>query len=506
MFDGLALLAGGIAHFLTPVSLFNVAWATLLGIVVGALPGLTATMGVALLVTLTYKMAPDQAILVLMCVYVGAIYGGSRTAILLAIPGTPASAATTLDGHPLALQGKAGMAMGLATTSSSLGTIVGIVFLAMVAPLLAEAALNFGTYEFFWLALFGVLISGQLTALDDPLKGYIAGILGLLVAMVGMETLHAHIRFSFGIPALSGGVDLIPAMVGAFGLAEILTVMKRTTEAQVVSSTDRVLPRLSEIWRYRRTTLRSGVIGTFVGIIPGVGEDVGAWASYAAARRASKERHLFGKGSQEGLIAAETGNSAVIPGAMIPTLTLALPGSAAAAVLIAAMFIHGIRPGPLLMVENPGFLYQIVAILLLSTIAIAIFGLSLTRPLLLVLKVPRERLMAVIYVLCVVGSFAITQRMFDVYVMLFFGVVGFILREMKYPMAPLVLGIILGDLLDLNFRRGLLLTNGDPTPFFTRPISLVLWLVILFTILLSIPAINGRFKALISRGPRETGS
>src|SRR5690606_21955341 len=187
MFEGLGLLAAGIGHFLTPVSLFNVAWATLLGIVIGALPGLTATMGVALLVTLTYKMAPDQAILVLMCVYVGAIYGGSRTAILLAIPGTPASAATTLDGHPLALQGKAGMAMGLATTASALGTVVGIIFLAILAPLLGEAALNFGTYEFFWLALFGVLISGQLTALDDPLKGYIAGILGLLVAMVGME-------------------------------------------------------------------------------------------------------------------------------------------------------------------------------------------------------------------------------------------------------------------------------------------------------------------------------
>lgn len=498
MFEGLGLLAAGIGHFLTPVSLFNVAWATLLGIVIGALPGLTATMGVALLVTLTYKMAPDQAILVLMCVYVGAIYGGSRTAILLAIPGTPASAATTLDGHPLALQGRAGMAMGLATTSSALGTVVGIVFLAILAPLLGEAALNFGTYEFFWLALFGVLISGQLTALDDPLKGYIAGILGLLVAMVGMETLHAHVRFTFGITALSGGVDLIPAMVGAFGLAEILAVMKRTREAEVVTSTDRVIPRFSDMWRYRKTTLRSGIIGTFVGIIPGVGEDIGAWASYAAARRGSKERHLFGKGSQEGLIAAETGNSAVIPGAMIPTLTLALPGSAAAAVLIAAMLIHGIRPGPLLMVENPSFLYEIVAILLLSTIAITIFGLSLTRPLLLVLQVPRERLMTVVYVLCVVGSFAITQRMFDVYVMLFFGVFGFILREMKYPMAPLVLGIILGDLLDLNLRRGLQLTQGDPTPFFTRPISMVLWIIILVSILMSIPAVNRRVRSIFS--------
>lgn len=498
MFDGLGMLAQGVAHFMTLESLFNLAWATLLGIVIGALPGLTATMGVALLVTLTYKMAPDQAILSLMCIYVGAIYGGSRTAILLAIPGTPASAATTLDGHPLALQGKAGTAMGLATTSSALGTFIGIIFLAMIAPLLAEAALKFGTYEFFWLAVFGVVISGRITSLDDPLKGYIAGLIGLLVAMVGAENLHNFSRFTFGQTALGGGFDLIPAMVGAFGLAEILAVMKRRADAQVVSSTDRVLPRFADLRKYWRTTARSGVIGTVVGIIPGVGEDIGAWASYAAARRSSKESELFGKGSREGLIAAETGNSAVIPGAMIPTLTLALPGSAAAAVLIAAMLIHGIRPGPLLMTENPEFLYQIVAILLLSTIAITIFGLSLTRPLLLVLQVPRERLMPIVYVLCVVGSFAITQRMFDVYVMLIFGVVGFILREMKYPMAPLVLGIILGDLLDLNLRRGLLLTQGDPSPFFFRPISMVLWIIILTSILMSIPAVSRRVRSLFN--------
>ncbi len=499
MFDGLILLGQGIAHFLTPAGLFNVAWATLLGLAIGILPGLTATMGVALLVTLTYKMAPDQAILTLMCVYLGAIYGGSRTAILLNIPGTPANAAATLDGHPLAMQGKAGLAMGLATTSSTLGTLVGIFFLAIIAPMLAEAALKFGSYEFFWLALFGVVISGQMTGSDTPLKGYIAGILGLLVAMVGMETLHAYQRFTFGIPALGGGVDLIPAMVGAFGLAEILSTMKRTAMPKIAAVNDRVIPTLREIFQYWKTIIRSGIIGTFVGIIPGVGEDVGAWSSYAAAKKRSKHPEEFGKGSQEGLIAAETGDNAVVSAAMIPTLTLALPGSAAAAVLIAAMMIHGIRPGPMLMIENAPFLYQVVAMLLLATLANLIFGLSLTKVFIKVLSVPRERLMAVIYVLCVVGSFAITQRMFDVYVMLFFGIVGFILREMKYPMAPLVLGIVLGDLLDLNLRRGLALTNGDPTPFFTRPISAVICLIIVLTILMSIPAVNRRVRALFTR-------
>lgn len=504
MFEGLTLLFGGLAHFMTPTSLFNVAWATFVGIIIGVLPGLTATMGVALLVTLTYPMPPDQAILCLMCIYVGAIYGGSRTAILLAIPGTPASAATTLDGYPLALAGRGGLAMGLATSSSAIGTMVGILCLVLLAPLLAEAALNFGSYEFFWLALFGVIISGRLTSFDDPLKGYIAGILGLLVAMIGMEGLHAYRRFTFDVPMLGGGINLIPAMVGAFGLAEILVVMKQRLSARIVDASDRVLPKFSEIWKYRRTTLRSGLIGTLVGIIPGVGEDIGAWGSYAAARRSSAERDLFGKGSMEGLIAAETGNSAAIPGSMIPTLTLALPGSAAAAVLIAAMFIHGIRPGPMLMVENAPFLYQVVAMLLLASVAITVFGLLLTRPLLRVMAVPRERLMPVVYVLCVIGSFAITQRLFDVYVMVAFGIVGFFLREMRYPMAPLVMGIILGTLLDVNLRRGLALSDGDVTPFFTRPVSAGICTLIVLSVLLSIPVVKRRVTKLLNKSGKAT--
>ena len=496
MIEGLSMLGGGIQHFLTPLSLFNVAWATLLGIVIGMLPGLTATMGVALLVTLTYGMPGDQAILTLICMYVGAIYGGSRSAILLNIPGTPASAATSLDGFPLAQQGKAGYAMGLATVSSAIGTVIGIICLAVFAPMLAELAFDFGTYEFFWLAVFGVVISGRLTAMGDPLKGYIAGILGLLVAMIGMESLQAYQRFTFGVHQLSGGIDIIPAMVGAFGFAEILTVMRRRYDAKVLVSQDRVVPRFKDVWQFKRTSVRSGIIGTFVGIVPGVGEDIGSWASYAAARRASKEKEMFGKGSYEGLTAAETGNSAVIPGALIPVLTLAIPGSTAAAVLIAAMLIHDIRPGPMLMIENPEFLYQVVAMLLFTTLAITIYGLSLTKILVKVLAIPREKLMPVVYVLCVIGPFAISQRMFDVYVMVFFGLIGFILREMKYPMAPIVLGIILGTLLDTNLRRGLALTDGDPTPFFTRPISMLLFGVTLLVILISIPVIGRAIKRL----------
>ncbi|HET6521171.1 MAG TPA: tripartite tricarboxylate transporter permease, partial [Geminicoccaceae bacterium] len=346
--EGLTLLGAALLGFMAPGDLFNVLWATLLGIVVGMLPGLTATLGVALMTTLTFKMAADQAILILICMYVGAIYGGSRSAILLNIPGTPASAATTLDGFPLARAGLAGRAMGIATSGSVIGSLIGIVFLATVAPVLADFALRFGAFEFFWLAVFGVVISGNLTALDDPLKGWIAGFLGLTVAMVGQEGIHAYPRFAYGSTDLAGGIGLLPALVGAFGFAEVLVVMKQPAAEVVRNMTDRVIPRLRDLTRYWRTIVRSGVIGTTMGIVPGVGEDMGAWVSYAAARRASRERERFGRGSIEGLMAAETGNNAAVPGAIIPVLTLAVPGSAPAAVLLAAMFIHGVRPGPLI--------------------------------------------------------------------------------------------------------------------------------------------------------------
>ncbi|SLN27800.1 tripartite tricarboxylate transporter permease [Oceanibacterium hippocampi] len=483
--EGLVYFGAALAGFATFGTLFHVLWATLLGITVGMLPGLTATLGVALMTTLTFSMAAGDAILILICMYVGAIYGGSRSAILLNIPGTPANAATTLDGFPLARSGRAGKAMGIATTGSVIGTMIGMFCLAIFAPLLAEFALKFGAFEFFWLAIFGVIISGQLTALDDPLKGWIAGFIGLLLSMVGQEGIHAYQRFTFGIFELSGGFALLPALVGTFGFAEIIGVMKDPAYEAIKSAKDSVIPKLSELFRYKRTIVRSGLIGTVMGLVPGVGEDMGAWVSYAAARRGSKEKQEFGKGSVEGLIAAETGNSAAVPGAIIPVLTLAVPGSAPAAVLLAALFIHGIRPGPLIMIEFPSFVFEVVAMVLMASLAILFFGLVLTRPMLLILQVARQRLMPIIFVLCTVGAFAIASRHFDIWVMIGFGVVGFVLREMKYPMAPLVLGIVLGPILDKSLRRGLVLSDGSLEPFLTRPISLVLWLAALITILYS---------------------
>jgi putative tricarboxylic transport membrane protein len=481
MFEGLFAFGRSLAHFGTPETIFLALVASLVGVIIGALPGLTATMGLALMTTLTIRLQPDQALLILICTYVGAIYGGSRSAILLNIPGTPASAASCIDGHALARQGMAGHAMGIATAGSVLGTLIGMVALALFTPVLGNFALKFGAYEFFWLALFGVIIAGTLTG-DDPLKGWIAGIAGLFVATIGQEAQYAYERFSFGVRDLAGGIQLVPALVGAFGFAELLVAIKERQQPVKISPFDTVVPRIADVVKYWRTIIRSGLIGTGVGIIPGVGEDVAAWSSYAAARRASKEKELFGKGSVEGLMAAETGDNACVPGAVIPVLTLAVPGSAPAAVLLAAMIIHGVRPGPMIMVENAQFVYDVVAMMLFATIGILIYGLTLTRLLVQVLRVPQHIIVPIIFVLCAVGSFSISGRLFDVYVMLAFGIIGFVLRQFNYPMAPLVLGIVLGDLLEKNLRRALVLSDGDLTPFFTRPISGMLAALLIGTV------------------------
>jgi putative tricarboxylic transport membrane protein len=481
--EGLALLGKSLLGLLGPWQIAYALGATLLGIVVGLLPGLSATLGIALMTTLTIKMAPADAILVLVCVYVGAIYGGSRTAILLNIPGTAANAAACLDGHPLARQGRAGRAMGIATTGSVAGSLFGVACLAALTPLLSEAALKFQAFEFFWLGLLGVLMSGSLTG-NDPLKGWLMGFLGLFTAQIGLDGIHAHPRFTFGSSDMTGGIALIPALVGAFGFAEILLVLSEPAKKRVLNAVDSILPRIADVLRYWKTILRSGAIGVSIGILPGVGEDMASWTSYAVAKRFSAERDQFGRGSVEGLMAAETGDNAAIPGAIIPALALAVPGSAPAAVLMAAMIIHGVQPGPMLMVNQPQFAYDVVAITLAATLAILVFGLFLVRPLLWVLRVPRAIIMPVVFVLCVLGAYAIASRVFDIWVMLAVGVVCFVLRRRGYPVAPFVLGLVLGDIVDKSLRRGLVIADGDLTPFFMRPIAGVLAAIALTTVLL----------------------
>ena len=349
MLQGLASLGNAYLSLLNPTSIAFGLCGALLGILVGCMPGLSATLCIALLTTLTVKLPANDAILILVCSYVGTLYGGSRSAILLNIPGTAANAASCADGHALALRGEAGRAIGIATSGAFCGTLFGVVCL------LGDDAAHDGQTEPAAAALRGIVREKQLVALrggnprtlvgNDPLKGWLMGALGLLVAQIGQEGLYAYDRFTFGLPELSGGIALIPALIGAFGFAEVLTTLANPVEHKLLEMRDSIRPRFDEVARYWRTVLRSGAIGVLTGLLPGVGEDSGAWMSYAAAKATTKEREQFGKGSIDGLMAAETGDMSSIPGHMIPMLALGVPGSAPSAVLMAAIIIHGIQHG-----------------------------------------------------------------------------------------------------------------------------------------------------------------
>jgi len=458
-------------------------WATFLGIVVGVLPGLTATMTIALLSGLTYGVEPRVAIPILISVYCGAIYGGSQSAILVNIPGTPSAAATTLDGYPLARKGEAGPAIGLATTASFIGGVLGVLAVAVATPLLAQVALEFGSWEYFLLAVFGIVISGNLTAEDLPIKGWISGFIGLLLSMVGLEGIHAFPRFSYGNVQLAAGISLIPALIGLFGIAEVLAVLKDIKPRKVESQLTRIVPKIGEVLSHWKATFKAALVGIGIGLIPGVGEDVAAWVSYDVCKRTSPQREKFGTGCYEGIVAAETANNACIGGAIIPMLALGIPGSGAAAVLLGGIWLHGIRPGPMIFFEFPTFPYELIGQLIVANVMMLILGLTLTRFTVRVLEIKKEIFMPLVVVLCIIGAYAVNMRIFDVYLMLGFGLLGYALRIGKFPAAPMTLGIILGPMADENFRRALSIADGSLAPFFTRPISLGLVILIVLLML-----------------------
>ena len=468
------------------------------GLIVGILPGLTATMAVALLTGLTYRLAPEMAVLSLIGVYIGAISGGCQSAILVNIPGTPASAATAVDGFPIGRRGEGGLGIFLAETSSCIGTLTGTLCVLLLTPPLSAMALKFGAYEFFLLAVFGVMICGQLTAGTDALKGWISGLLGLLVAMIGLDGINSYPRFAFGMVDLMSGIPLIPVMIGLFGFPEIVYGLASTTaREQIVSSSLQMLRGARIMLKNKLNILRSSIIGVMVGIIPGVGEDVAGWLSYWAEKSANKDKDKFGKGAYEGVIAAEAGNNACIGGAIIPVLSLAVPGSAPAAVLLAALWLHGLHPGPLLMQETPGFVVTISIYMAVSAIIMWCIGLSLAKVTTRILAIKSEILMPLIYLICAVGSYVIDNNIFDIYIMFVFGIIGLLMREMKYPAAPFLLGIILGPMADTNLRRALILSSGNLSPFFTRPLSL-LFLSGILLLILSQMNIGRRLKKLLS--------
>ena len=452
--------------------------ATVVGILVGAIPGLTATMALALLINVTYGMDLMIAVAFLLGVYVGAVMGGCNAAIMVNIPGTPSAAATALDGFVLAKKGEGGLALGTGIIASFFGMVVSILMLVFLSPFIYKIALKFGQWEYFLLSVFGIMICGNMSTGKDPIKGWVVGFLGFFTAMIGLDQVYAYPRFTFGSQELMKGISLIPALIGVFGISEILIVLQEKIPYKIEGKVTRVIPPWKTIKSIVPTAIRSGLIGVGIGAVPGAGEDIGAWVAYDIGKRRSKHPEEYGKGSYEGLAAAETANNAVVGGAMIPLMTLAVPGSPPAAMFLAAIWIHGIKPGPMLPVENPGFLYTVAVMLFIASVSMLIFGLMLAKPMAKILKVKREILMPIIVPLTVIGAYAGAVNSFDIVVMFAFGLIGYVLRKLDYPMAPLVLGIILGPMADISFRQALMQSRGSIIALMDRPIGLVLMIAI----------------------------
>lgn len=471
----------------------------IMGIIFGATPGLTATLGVALLTTLTYGMSPATAMVALMGIYVGGVYGGSYTAILVNIPGTAAAAATALDGYPLARKGKAGMALGLTTTASAIGTFIGMLFVVSFSPLISEVALEFTSFEFFLLAFFGIVISGTLTSQDLAFKGWIAGFIGLWLATIGRDKLQTYPRFTFGFSELEGGLDLVPVLIGAFGIPQIMQTLRDDFEYGEMAIVGKILPSWKKIGKNMKNIIRSALIGVGIGAVPGIGEDIAGWVSYGTAKKVSKNSAKFGTGMEEAIIATETANNACIGGAMIPLLSLGVPGSPPAAMLLGALLLHGYNPGPMLNIDHPGFYLQITAILLLASVCMWVCGILLAKQVIKVLKIPISLFMPVIGVLCIIGSYALGTKIFNLYLMLPIGILAYFLTEMKYPIAPLVIGMILGSMADTNLRRALMVSKGSFLPVFTRPVALILFSIIIYMVLSQIPMFNRMVNKIKNR-------
>ncbi len=479
------LAVGQIAS--SPANLAILFMSVLLGIIFGALPGLTSTLGVALLTAVTYGMDATTAMVCLLAIYVGGTYGGSYSSILINIPGTAASAATALDGYPLAQKGEAGRAIGLSTTSSAIGTIISMFFLATVSPIIIYFALQFTSFEFFLLAFFGIMISGTLTTPDLVIKGWISGFLGLFLACVGRDRLQFFPRYTFGIPELDAGIEVVPVLIGAFGIPQIIQVLKgqlRVTELQKLS---RIVPEVGTVIHNIPRTIRSALIGVGVGVVPGIGEDIAAWVSYGAARNTAKHPENFGKGEITAVLATETANNACVGGAIIPLLNLGIPGSPPAAMLLGALMLHGVTPGPMLTVEHPNFIITCAAILLLASLVMWIEGMTLARVVVQVLKIPPPIFMPIVGLLCIIGSYSLGINIFNLYLMVPVGILCYFLVEMGYPIAPLVIGVILGPMADENLRRALMVSQGSFLPVFTRPVSLLLFLLIVWMVVAQIP-------------------
>ncbi len=452
-----------------------------LGIVVGALPGLSATMGMALMLPVTFYMPPSEGILMLLGLYTGAVFGGAYSAILLNIPGAPPSVMTSLDGYPMAKRGEAGRAISLATVGSTLGGIAGVIALIIIAPILARFALRFGPAEYAVLAVFGlsaiVAVSGKSLA-----RGFAGVSLGVLLSTVGMDNFTNVSRFTFGSIELMSGINFIPVVIGLFGLAEVISqILESAKEGVIYKTVAHLFLSKSDFVKVLKGFLPASLIGIIIGVLPGAGGTIASIISYNHAVQSSKEPEKFGSGAPEGIIAAETANNASVGGAMVPLLTLGVPGSSPAAILLGALLIHNLRPGPTLFTTQPLLINTIFVGLLVAQFSLLLWGLGTAKIAPWILAVRREVMLPAIALLCVVGSFALKNSFFDVGIMLVSGVAGFFLNKLGVKPGTIILGLILGPMFENNLRSTIEISGI--LPVFTSPICIALWILTAIMIL-----------------------
>ncbi|BDH60344.1 C4-dicarboxylate ABC transporter permease [Lysinibacillus sp. PLM2] len=474
----LEMLLQGFSGVLNVTTILLILGGTILGLIFGSIPGLTATMAVAICLPITYGMHPVAGMSLLMGLYIGGVSGGLIPAILLKLPGTPSSIATTFDGYPMAQKGQAGKAFSFAIVSSFLGGLISIMLLIMIAPPLGQFALKFGPYEYFAIVIFSLTLIATLSG-DSLAKGILAGLMGIGFAMVGSAPIDAFPRFTFGFSELDAGFDLMPVLIGLFAVSEILLVAEKKGLQKIKYDLKKISYKvpfkeyLSEKWNF----LRSCAIGIGIGILPGIGGGTANLIAYAAAKNASKKPKEYGTGVPGGVVASETSNNAAVGGALIPLVSLGIPGDTVTAMLLGGLVLHGLQPGPLLFQNSGDVVYGIFAALLIANLFMAVLLFVGMRGFIKLLSIPQYILLPIIFALCVVGAYGVNNRMFDVYALLFFGIVGYLMSKAKIPLTPLVLGFILGPLLETNLRRGLMLSQGDFSPFVTQPIAAIFLII-----------------------------
>ena len=470
---------------------------SLAGLFVGSIPGLSVSMATALLVSITYTWTATDAMATIMGVYVVGVFSGALSAILINIPGAPSSVVTTLDGHPLANKGEAFKALKYATIYSFIGSLFGIIALAVLAKPITSLALKFQPMDYFLLALFGLATVGSLTSKSFS-KGLISALLGVFIAMIGLDSVVGTPRLTFGIQGLKAGVSTVPALVGLFGFAEVLSVVSDGFGDGEVNKLTKMVVKTKDILKEFWHSMYYCVIGTVVGALPGAGGPVAAFLAYSEAKRIVKNPSVpFGEGAVEGLVASESANNACIGGALIPMLTLAIPGDAVTAIILSVFYVHGLQPGPNFLKTSASSFYAILAGGILGCVFLLILGLLVAPYISRVIAVPKRILLPIVTVLCVIGAYACNNRLFDVALMFIFGVGGYLLRRRGYSVAPVTLGLVLGSMMDSNFRRAVSLASSSDNfvvAMFGRPITIVLTALTVITILSNIPAVKALFS------------